>query len=491
MDSRRRLSGAHEPRYENVVLKRIQRRALRKNPIKPESRFPVKKDSLCENYLNRYAAGLPWRLQASDSGACEQIVVIPAYAERDSLFCTLASVAANPEAMLEKTMVLCVVNNRAASPAEDKENNAQTLAMLNALVRRQSFDIPKADGKLREAWQAVAASPLRLGFIDATSPGLEIPDRAGGVGMARKIGMDAALRLLATSEQKPRLILSLDADTLVRPDYLSGVRSAFASGRAQAGILDYEHQMPPDLAGQTAICRYEIFLRYWVLGLQFACSPYAFHSIGSTMATTDEGYLSVRGMNRREAGEDFYFLNKLAKAGPLRRIRETRVYPSGRASARVPFGTGAAVAKMVSGARSDFLLYDPRIFVVLRAWIALMNDSFEDTADEILGKAKEIHPELGEFLAAREFLSIRSKIRANVKDRRTYERQMHGWFDGFETLKLINGLTRDFYPKIPLPAAVKQILEMQNLECPRRFSGESAPGPEDCMEMLSYLRGLT
>ena len=367
MDSRRRLSGAREPRYENVVLKRIQPRPLRNDPIKPESRFPVKKDSLFENYLNRYAAGLPWRLQAADSRACEQIVVIPAYAERDSLFCTLASVAANPEAMLVKTMVLCVVNNRAASPAEDKENNAQTLAMLNALVRRQSFDIPKADGKLREAWQAVAASPLRLGFIDATSPGLEIPDRAGGVGMARKIGMDAALRLLATSEQKPRLILSLDADTLVRPDYLSGVRSAFASGRAQAGILDYEHQMPPDLAGQTAICRYEIFLRYWVLGLQFACSPYAFHSIGSTMATTDEGYLSVRGMNRREAGEDFYFLNKLAKAGPLRRIRETRVYPSGRASARVPFGTGAAVAKMVSGARSDFLLYDPRIFIVLRS----------------------------------------------------------------------------------------------------------------------------
>jgi len=144
-----------------------------------------------------------------------------------------------------------------------------------------------------------------------------------------------------------------------------------------------------------------------------------------------------------------------------------------------------------TGARSDFLLYDPRIFVVLRSWIALMKESFEDTADEILGKAKEIHPELGEFLAAREFLSIQPRIRANVKDRRTYERQMHGWFDGFETLKLINGLTRDFYPKIPLPAALKQILEMQNLECPRRFSGESAPGPEDYMEMLSYLRGLT
>ncbi len=135
-------------------------------------------------------------------------------------------------------------------------------------------------------------------------------------------------------------------------------------------MVDYEHQMPADRVRQAAICRYEIFLRYWVLGLQFAQSPYAFHSIGSTIVTTDEGYLAVRGMNRREAGEDFYFLNKLAKAGPLRRIRETRVYPSGRLSARVPFGTGAAVAKMVSGSSGDFLLYDPRVFVVLRAWLS-------------------------------------------------------------------------------------------------------------------------
>ncbi len=54
---------------------------------------------------------------------------------------------------------------------------------------------------------------------------------------------------------------------------------------------------------------------------------------------------------------------------------------------------------------------------------------------------------LAEFLAARGFLTVQPKIRANVKDRKTYERQMHGWFDGFETLKLINFLTRNFIQK--------------------------------------------
>jgi hypothetical protein len=303
--------------------------------------------------------------------------------------------------------------------------------------------------------------------------------------------MDNALRLLSNSQHQPRLILSLDADTLVRSDYLSGVRSAFASGREQAGIVDYEHRMLPHREQQAAICRYEIFLRYWVMGLQFARSPYAFHSIGSTMVTTYEGYLAVRGMNRRAAGEDFYFLNKLAKAGPLRRIHETRVYPSGRSSARVPFGTGAAVAKMISGASGDLPLYDPRTFVILKAWLALMRESFESGAEELLGRAEEIHSGLGEFLAARKFLTVHPKIRSNVKDRKTYERQMHEWFDGFETLKLINFLTRYFYPKISLPSAVKQLLEMQNLEFPCRLSGETSPSLEDNLKMLFALRRLT
>ena len=37
---------------------------------------------------------------------------------------------------------------------------------------------------------------LRIGYIDASSEGYEIPDNEGGVGMARKIGMDMALNLL-------------------------------------------------------------------------------------------------------------------------------------------------------------------------------------------------------------------------------------------------------------------------------------------------------
>ncbi|MDP2854104.1 MAG: hypothetical protein Q8O28_07635 [Smithellaceae bacterium] len=450
----------------------------------------MKKASLLNDYLNRYAVGLHWRLQAGNLENIEQVVVIPAYAEKDLLFATLASIAANGDSFLEKALILFVINNKAAAPAADKENNTQTLAMLNALIRKQSFSRLALAGDLHDLLQRIADRPLKLGCMDASSPGFEIPPRVGGVGMARKIGMDMALRLLQNSAE-PRLILSLDADTLVQPDYLSAIRNVFLSGKTQTGIIAYEHQMPLDKIERAAICCYEIFLRYWVLGLQYAQSPYAFYSIGSTIVTTTDNYLAVRGMNRREAGEDFYFLNKLAKTGPISQISETRVYPSARISVRVPFGTGAAVGKIVSGAGQEQRLYDPRIFIILKAWIALMKQSFNRSEHQILAKARDIDPGLASFLVARGFLAVWPKIRRNLKDQKTYERQFHGWFDGFETLKLVNDLSKTLYPRISLVSALKKILEMLNWECPGGLPDENFPVPEDEMRILLCLRGMT
>jgi len=451
----------------------------------------MKKDSLLNDYFARYAAGPPWTLQGGNLEGIDQVVVIPAYAEKDLLFTTLASLSANSDASLEKNLILCVINNKTDAPAADKDNNRQTLDILNALISRQTFPEFQPADDLMFAIQKISERPVRLGYIDASSCGLEIPARTGGVGMARKIGMDAALRVLKSSVTGPRLMISLDADTVVGPDYLASVRKAMSSAKAQTGIVSYEHLMPADETGKRAICLYEIFLRYWVLGLQYARSPYAFHSIGSTIVTTADAYLTVRGMNRREAGEDFYFLNKLAKIGPIRRIHETVVYPSARISARVPFGTGAAVEKISRDENSGYDLYDPRVFSILKKWLDLMQQSFSLSENKILDMARDIDPGLESFLTLRGFQSVWPKIRGNVKDQKTCERQFHVWFDGFETLKLVNYLNGEFYPKVSMISALKGILEMSHV----RYSGSmpegDPPKTEDAVSILNYLRAQT
>ena len=90
---------------------------------------------------------------------------------------------------------------------------------------------------------------------------------------------------------------------------------------------------------------YELHLRYLNLFSRFTGFPYAYHTIGSCFGVRAETYASQGGMNKRKAGEDFYFLHKIIPLGEFREINNTCVIPSPRESDRVPFGTGAAIGK--------------------------------------------------------------------------------------------------------------------------------------------------
>ena len=444
----------------------------------------MKKFSLLTDYLAKYAASPHWKLCAKSIEDIKQVIIIPAYAELEMLFDTLASIAANPEPYLDNTLVICVINNKADASETVRNNNSQTLQLLSSFIENRHDNYKNNDSVKIDSVQKIAASRIRLGYIDASSPNLEIPQKAGGVGMSRKIGMDTALRIFQYSDVYPKLIMSLDADTLVRDDYLPIVIQAFNQSKISTGLVDYEHQVPSDSNERLAICAYEIFLRYWIWGLRYAGSPYAFHSIGSTIVTTSEAYLSVRGMNRREAGEDFYFLNKLAKVGPLNIIEETKVYPSARISARVPFGTGVAIEKITASCNREYNLYDPQVFEILRKWLICLNEGFPCTVEKVLAEAKNIHEGLAKFLMERKFISVWPKIHGNVKTFATYGRHVNNWFDGFETLKLINYLTREYYPKIGMYSAIQHMMNLQNGQDQNQF----IPEPGNQMEILSFMR---
>ena len=443
----------------------------------------MKKPSLLDDYFAKYAADDAWGIQSADTGeGIRKVIVIPAYAENEVLFSTLATLARNPASELEATFVLCVINNKPDASDAVRENNFQTMCRLDRLIDKKASLKEHDEKSLRE----IHISPLKVGYVDASSAGREIPQNEGGVGMARKIGMDRALGLLREWIDRQALILSLDADTRVEPNYLQAIGEAFKK-RMKTAVVAYEHDMPTDRQSRRAIVCYEIFLRYWVLGLTYALSPYAYHAVGSTIVTTASAYLEVRGMNRRAAGEDFYFLNKLAKQGTIGQINTTRVHPSARISHRVPFGTGAAMGDSLAGQREPKLLYDPRVFVILAEWLTLMNTHSHEDAQTILAKAGNIHPRLAAFLTERRFIPVWTRIAQNAKTKKTLRDQFHTWFDGFETLKLINDLTRTVYPRIDLFDASEKLLAKMT-ETPADFVSGSPNEDDALLRLLNDLR---
>jgi glycosyltransferase involved in cell wall biosynthesis len=451
----------------------------------------MKKDSLTDIYLRRYSVGEKWKVIANKTENVSLVVVIPAYAEKEMLFSTLASLGRNNLSALESALVLCVVNNKNNSPAAVIENNQQTIGYLDHLVKKKSLSACQSDGDMHPLLTEIADAGMKLGYIDASSNGFEIAPDNGGVGTARKIGMDSALRLLKEQSVSNSVIVSLDADTLVQDNYLDVLRNYFAPD-IKTAIVAYEHQMPADDLHRAAICCYEIFLRYWVLGLRYAQSPWAFHSIGSTISVSARAYLEVRGMNKKEAGEDFYFLNKLAKVGNIDYIKETRVYPSSRPSFRVPFGTGKRIERFLSGKPEDeYRLYDPRIFSVLADWLAMMQGCYFLEGEDILKKSGMIHGALKLFLEESKFDDVWTKIRRVAKNEKTLAKHFHDWFDGFKTLKLINYFTRECYPQIPMFDALEMILAMLNDDRLQLNMSGNIPSSTGQKDILTFLRGMT
>ena len=164
---------------------------------------------------------------------------------------------------------------------------------------------------------------------------------------------------------RARLIHNSDADARLPAHLIDDARGAAAV------IYPFRHQPPQDAGLAQAVRLYESSLHYYVLGLRWAGSPYAMHTVGSTIAVDAFAYAGVRGFPRRSGAEDFYLLNKLAKTGVVHCPVEPAIVLETRASTRVPFGTGPAVRRIATLKQplQDFTLYGPRCFAFVRDWI--------------------------------------------------------------------------------------------------------------------------
>ncbi|HXE96568.1 MAG TPA: glycosyltransferase family 2 protein [Dongiaceae bacterium] len=424
--------------------------------LKPDMYLPPN----IASYLNKRAAGAPWAITDAPSRRFDGAIVIPSLAEAANLPLTLESLSCNPGELLERFLVLVVVNQRTDASDAETADNLETLQMLPHWKQQYRLD--------------------NLFWVDAALAGNELPPRQG-VGLARKIGLDLALPLLDYPPGDP-LLVCLDADTLVQSDYLPAITRHFARSTAGGAAIPYRHRPAADPAGQGAIDRYELFLRSYVLGLELAGSPYAFHTVGSAMACRASAYVTSGGMNRRQAGEDFYFLQQVHKTSGVAQLTGTVVHPSPRSSHRVPFGTGRAVGDMLSEGEQRLLFYQPYVFSIVGEWLACVAESPAAAASSLLRDAAGISPVLHEFLEQAGFGDSWDNLKKNNRESARLSAAFHGWFDAFRTMRLIHELTDRAYPRIAPERGVAPLLERAGQVAPDTVSGQ--------LELLRKLQGV-
>lgn len=374
-------------------------------------------------------------IEEKSSALLSMVVVIPCLKE-PAIIQTLESLWAcdAPEAYCE---VIVTVNNSEDSSQEVKDFNLSTYEQL-------------------KQWKVNDRERLVLLPIYASS----VNSKSAGAGMARKIGMDEAIRRFNALNKPDGVIVSLDADCLVSANYLREIEKQFTTFRSCIGAtINFSHRIEEtdDKKQQEGIRLYENYLRYYKHALAFTGYPHAIDTIGSAFAVRAEAYVRQGGMNRRQAGEDFYFLHKLTRLGRLAEITSACVYPSARVSDRVPFGTGAAMNKWMNHHEDLNLTYCFKAFKDLKQLFDLTGQLYKITKAPYAELLNTLPPALQVYLEETSFEEKLTEVKRNSSTLESFNKRFFQAFDAFQVMKFLNFAHEKYYSRQPLPEAIEQL----------------------------------
>jgi len=201
------------------------------------------------------------------------------------------------------------------------------------------------------------------------------------------------------------------------------------------------------------------------------------------MACRASAYCKIGGMNNRQAGEDFYFLQQLHRTVGVEQLKGTVVRPSPRPSHRVPFGTGRSVQRMGDGGEAELLFYRPDCFRILADWLRLAVETSSEDGACLQRHAGEISPHLAVYLDQAGFPGVWDRLRRNHPTHGALITAFHGWFDGLKTMKLVHHLSAGPYPRCEPDDALEELFAWHGLE--------QARGIEARLEKLRRLQNGT
>lgn len=279
--------------------------------------------------------------------------------------------------------------------------------------------------------------------------------KKAGVGFARKTAMDEAVRRFAAINRPDGLIVSLDADTLVDANYFREIEHALKIRRAACFTFQFRHNYDAELYPEDVIqaCRlYEIYLRYYRLALKTFHFPYAVHTIGSCFAVRAGAYTRLGGMTPRQAGEDFYFLQKAVKMQPVCEVTTPIVFPSPRVSDRVPFGTGPSVRRILETGR--YTVYNFELFRLLKTFY----ERFPALEQE--NRKDGIPAEILHYVGDKPFDDMLNACRACSGSSGAFLKRMYDKFDSFFIVKFLNTFRHgSAYPPVDVADAGRTLLK--------------------------------
>jgi len=387
-------------------------------------------------YLRRHALYEPL-IPEEPAGDLQYILVIPAWKEPDLLRCLDSFTSADPPGY-GSTEIIVVLNYPENA---DKQDRAMHAAQVHEC----------------HLWASELRRPrLRVHFLECP----DLPLKFAGPGLARKIGMDEAVRRFVKCGNPKGIILSSDGDTTCNREYFRAISAHFMTEKTPDGCSVYfEHPLSgTEYESQIyeGICHYELHLRYYLQALRNTGHPNVYHTVGSAFAVSLPAYCRSGGMNRRKAGEDFYFLQKIIDLGNFSDCTEAMVIPSSRPSDRVPFGTGAAISACLEG--SEITTFHPALFKSIRKLISALPELYKGIEPGAVFREDLTGNLLRKWLEEISFHAKLKEIRSNSASPAAFEKRFFQWFNMFRMMKFLN-YGKEVHARVAVKEAAVSLLK--------------------------------
>ena len=203
--------------------------------------------------------------------------------------------------------------------------------------------------------------------------------------------------------------------------------------------------------------------------------------MGSAMAVRAIAYARIGGMPRKQAGEDFYFLQKLIPLGGFGEISTTAVLPSPRPSDRVIFGTGAAIAGHLEGSNQAETTYHLISFQDVKVFFDRYKELFDMKSADYESWTYNLSGSLRSFLLNSGFFDDLDKLKAVCSKQSVFDKRFFELFNAFRMVKYLNYVEEHFYDRMPVFDAAQQLLEVLGVEVDDFFTEA---------ELLEYYRNM-
>ncbi|MFN8239901.1 MAG: hypothetical protein U0X39_04015 [Bacteroidales bacterium] len=161
-------------------------------------------------------------------------------------------------------------------------------------------------------------------------------------------------------------------------------------------------------------------------------------------------------------------------------MNSTTVYPSPRASFRVPFGTGASVTKLLGSEDNTYYTYNPRAFEDLGSLFNLLPRLFNCSAEELENLKNTLSTPVAEYLVSIDWIDRIMEIRENTSTYQAFKKRFFEWFNMFRIVKFLNNSHKAHYSKIDSVTAAMKIASEIIKETP----------PDDNVKLLELLREI-